>query len=850
VNWNNAGSFSHAIDVTSVGTFAGNSGNNPAFTAQVDYFFNTAAPIDPEDGNLVEVTNEAPIASDDSASLEPAETIDIAVLDNDSDSDGTLDPATLTIVNAPTSGTVSVDANGLVNYTHDGSATSTDSFTYTVNDNEGATSNEATVNLSIVPNQVPTATDDSASLGTAESVDIAVLGNDSDSDGTLDPATLNVVNAPANGTLSIDTNGLVTYTHDGSTTTADSFTYTVADDDGAISNEATVNLDIADLVASFESDDFSNTTLDPRWTILDPLNDGAYGVILPGTGEGYLELSVPEGTTHDLWKTSKQSLRAMQVAQDSDFELEVKYHSQPTQGNQTQGILVEQDEDDWIRFDTYHDGSRLNIFAATTSGGSSTVQIKDSIDSEAGAYLRVSRQGDTWTFDHSVDGSNWLSAGSFNYALNVTSVGPFASNSGSNPAFASQVDYFFNGAAPIVPEDGGLSGIVLTELDENLEISEIDGGYSYGVTLAKQPSADVTVNLLVDDQVSADRTSLTFTPDDWDVAQAVNVTAINDTISEGSHASFIGHESQSTDASYDGLSVSQSAVTIIDDDLPIRINPGGETYTDRFGKTWSADHSFNGGLRHEAPQSSIDLGVTDDPGLYRHERAQVAFSYEVAIANGTYDVNLSFIENAFDYVGGRVFDVAAEGQVVLDDVDLFSEIGRDVLVTKTLENVEVADGVLNLDFSASASKAPIMAIEVLAAGSGRDNLVSGGSGNNSVYGVDPARTNPGQGEVDELTGLGGADTFMLADTTQTYYDDEIIGSAGTEDYALIKDFNDADSDVIQLRGSADNYILGASPDGLPSGIAIFEKHLEANELIAIVEGGSGLDLYSSQFSFV
>ena len=46
------GSFSQALAVSDVGVYAGNhatSGSPPAFQALVDYFFNTASPISPED---------------------------------------------------------------------------------------------------------------------------------------------------------------------------------------------------------------------------------------------------------------------------------------------------------------------------------------------------------------------------------------------------------------------------------------------------------------------------------------------------------------------------------------------------------------------------------------------------------------------------------------------------------------------------------------------------------------------------------------------------------------------------------------------------------------------------------
>ncbi|UHD17107.1 PKD domain-containing protein [Thiocapsa bogorovii] len=112
-----------------------------------------------------------------------------------------------------------------------------------------ANANAATAEQSVTVtdgtgNLAPLAVDDSAIVGQGGAVTIAVLDNDSDPDGTLDPATVVVQSGPASGTLSDDGTGVLTYTHDGSATTADSFTYTVNDDLGATSNAATVVLDV------------------------------------------------------------------------------------------------------------------------------------------------------------------------------------------------------------------------------------------------------------------------------------------------------------------------------------------------------------------------------------------------------------------------------------------------------------------------------------------------------------------------------------------------------------------------------------------------------------------------------
>lgn len=50
--WTPLTPFTFAMTPTSAGVFVGTAGRNPAFTGQIDYFFNTDSPIDPEDGPI------------------------------------------------------------------------------------------------------------------------------------------------------------------------------------------------------------------------------------------------------------------------------------------------------------------------------------------------------------------------------------------------------------------------------------------------------------------------------------------------------------------------------------------------------------------------------------------------------------------------------------------------------------------------------------------------------------------------------------------------------------------------------------------------------------------------------
>ncbi|MCP4407848.1 MAG: tandem-95 repeat protein [Gammaproteobacteria bacterium] len=145
--------------------------------------------------------NIAPAAGDDSGGkvVEEGSSIDVDVVVNDTDSDGSIDPAGIEITSPPANGAVLANADGSISYTHDGSETTTDSFGYTVKDNEQRVSNQATVTISITPaNDPPVITGQASALATAEEVPLALtLGQliVSDPDNTFpDDFTLEVLN--------------------------------------------------------------------------------------------------------------------------------------------------------------------------------------------------------------------------------------------------------------------------------------------------------------------------------------------------------------------------------------------------------------------------------------------------------------------------------------------------------------------------------------------------------------------------------------------------------------------------------------------------------------------------------
>ena len=174
---------------------------------------------------------------------------------------------------------------GRITYDHNGSETLSDRFMFKVvdqggntNDNNGA---NFTFNFAIAAvNDIPVAGADSASTTDNTKVSIDVLANDSDADigDSLDIASLKVVNAPSNGSATINA-GKIDYTPGSGFAGTDSFTYTVNDSVGATSNAATVTVVVTSGV------DSDGDTISDAQEMIDGTD--------PANPDDYLDITAP-----------------------------------------------------------------------------------------------------------------------------------------------------------------------------------------------------------------------------------------------------------------------------------------------------------------------------------------------------------------------------------------------------------------------------------------------------------------------------------------------------------------------------------------------------------------------------
>jgi hypothetical protein len=150
--------------------------------------------------------------------------------------------------------------------------------------------------------------------------------------------------------------------------------------------------------------------------------------------------------------------------------------------------------------------------------------------------------------------------------------------------------------------------------------------------------------------------------------------------------------------------------------LPIRINSGGSGYTDAFGQVWLSDTGFQSGGTGTF-STAAGIAATADPALYRDLRYSTSgpLTYQFALPNGNYTVNLKFAETFYTSASQRVFDVALNGSTVQTHLDIFAAAGAGNKALDLSYPVTVAGGVLTVAMNPVTGLPVVNAIEILQA---------------------------------------------------------------------------------------------------------------------------------------
>jgi len=237
------------LTLNSDGTFSyvhdGSENHSDSFTYQVNDS-NSASSSAYTVSLTITPVADAPTTVNDTATTDEDTAVTINLLANDSDPEGDMVSSSAAIVTHPSNGSVSI-TNGVATYTPTANTNGQDTFTYTVKDAANNTSEQATVTVTVTAvNDAPVAANKTISVTedtASEATNLRALATDIED--TTPTGDLAVVTEPAKGSVSFDqTAGTFTYTPNANEVGQDTFTYTIKDSDGLVSNTATVTVNI------------------------------------------------------------------------------------------------------------------------------------------------------------------------------------------------------------------------------------------------------------------------------------------------------------------------------------------------------------------------------------------------------------------------------------------------------------------------------------------------------------------------------------------------------------------------------------------------------------------------------
>lgn len=354
----------------------------------------------------------------------------------------------------------------------------------------------------------------------------------------------------------------------------------------------------------------------------------------------------------------------------------------------------------------------------------------------------------------------------------------------------------------------GLNNLFLVNIDaptSGLITTEGGASSSFTLKLNVQPIADVTLGLSVSDpsEGALSTTALVFTPSNWNIAQTVTVTGLDDGLADDSQTyQIITAPLVSADPNYNGVNPIDINVTNQESALPVitlTVSPdsssedGAGTVTYTFSRTGSSvngltvNYAIGGTAVNGVDYGAIGASITFAPGSA--SATLIIDPIADATPDGDKTVSLTLSANPLYLLGTP----AAVTATILDDDTVLPTItgttgndtlngttGAEILVglagndaytvnnigdqvvealnggtdtVKTSINYGLPDNVEKLTLTGTAN--------LNGTGNDLNNTLTGNSGNNILIGLDGNDTLDGKAGTDDLQGGAGNDTYTV-----------------------------------------------------------------------------------------
>ncbi len=163
---------------------------------------------------------------------------------------------------------------------------------------------------------------------------------------------------------------------------------------------------------------------------------------------------------------------------------------------------------------------------------------------------------------------------------NIARRAPLSAATIYNPAISANgryisFDFFYTTNAQVyylgITDYGPPAALILSA--STLDVTEGGAAATYTAALNQSPTANVTLNITADAQLSLARSQLTFTNANWNVPQVISVQAVNDGVVEGPHSGNVSQKTASADPDFNVVAAANVAVAITDAVIPTIVVP-------------------------------------------------------------------------------------------------------------------------------------------------------------------------------------------------------------------------------------------------------------------------------------
>ena len=128
------------------------------------------------------------------------------------------------------------------------------------------------------------------------------------------------------------------------------------------------------------------------------------------------------------------------------------------------------------------------------------------------------------------------------------------------------------------------------------------------------------------------------------------------------------------------------------------------------------NQSWSDGIAPDKREKRGSIGgstLTTKMDGYVYNKVRVGMdAHRLSIPNGNYTVTLMFCEPEFSEEGKRVFDVSIQNKTVLENLDIYSQVGTNKPLELSFNDIEITDRILQIDYQNILDKACIAGIQI------------------------------------------------------------------------------------------------------------------------------------------